>query len=55
MHLTEDVSHNIAKIERHEVGGVVKALLVHCKGPTNPFPPYDQCFQQTINSQANLY
>lgn len=40
MHLVYDVSHNIAKIERHEVEGVVKTLLVHRKGSTRAFPPH---------------
>jgi len=40
MHLVYDVSHNIAKVERHEVEGVVKSLLVHRKGSTRAFPPH---------------
>lgn len=40
MHLVYDVCHNIAKIERHEVEGVVKTLLVHRKGSTRAFPPH---------------
>ena len=40
MHLVYDVCHNIAKIERHEVDGVVKTLLVHRKGATRAFPPH---------------
>lgn len=40
MHLVYDVGHNIAKIERHEVDGVVKTLLVHRKGATRAFPPH---------------
>lgn len=40
MHLVYDVCHNIAKIERHEVQGVVKTLLVHRKGSTRAFPPH---------------
>jgi len=34
-----DVSHNIAKIERHLVDGVERRLLVHRKGATRAFPP----------------
>lgn len=40
MHLVYDVCHNIAKVERHEVDGVVKTLLVHRKGSTRAFPPH---------------
>ena len=34
-----DVSHNMAKIERHEVDGVQVRLCVHRKGATRSFPP----------------
>jgi tRNA-splicing ligase RtcB len=40
MHLVYDVSHNIAKIEKHQVSGDVKTLLVHRKGSTRAFPPH---------------
>jgi tRNA-splicing ligase RtcB (3'-phosphate/5'-hydroxy nucleic acid ligase) len=40
MHLVYDVSHNIAKVEKHEVNGQVKTLLVHRKGSTRAFPPH---------------
>jgi tRNA-splicing ligase RtcB (3'-phosphate/5'-hydroxy nucleic acid ligase) len=40
MHLVYDVSHNIAKVEKHEVDGVVMTLLVHRKGSTRAFPPH---------------
>ncbi|KAK9824653.1 hypothetical protein WJX72_012094 [[Myrmecia] bisecta] len=40
MHLVYDVSHNIAKIEQHEVDGQVRKLLVHRKGATRAFPPH---------------
>ena len=33
-----DVSHNIAKIERHTVDGVGTDLCVHRKGATRSFP-----------------
>ena len=39
MHVVYDVSHNIAKIEHHQVDGVEKKLLVHRKGSTRAFPP----------------
>ena len=34
-----DVCHNIAKRERHEVGGEARTLLVHRKGATRAFGP----------------
>jgi tRNA-splicing ligase RtcB len=34
-----DVSHNTAKIERHEVNGEWKDVLVHRKGATRAFGP----------------
>lgn len=38
MNLIYDVAHNIAKMERHTVDGVVKILCVHRKGATRAFP-----------------
>ena len=40
MSLVYDVSHNIAKVEQHEIGGEIKTLLVHRKGSTRAFPPH---------------
>jgi len=37
--LVYDVCHNIAKMERHEVGGVPRRVCVHRKGATRAFPP----------------
>ncbi|MFH0875785.1 MAG: RtcB family protein [archaeon] len=34
-----DVAHNIAKIEEHEINGIMKKLIVHRKGATRAFPP----------------
>jgi tRNA-splicing ligase RtcB len=34
-----DVAHNTAKLEQHEVEGVLRTLLVHRKGATRAFPP----------------
>jgi tRNA-splicing ligase RtcB len=34
-----DVAHNTAKLERHEVDGAERQLLVHRKGATRAFPP----------------
>jgi tRNA-splicing ligase RtcB (3'-phosphate/5'-hydroxy nucleic acid ligase) len=45
MHMVYDVSHNIAKVEEHDVetsDGQTerKNLLVHRKGATRAFPPH---------------
>ncbi|GFS86634.1 hypothetical protein NPIL_474851 [Nephila pilipes] len=40
MHVIYDVSHNIAKCEKHFVNGKEKMLLVHRKGSTRAFPPH---------------
>uniref|UniRef100_A0A7S1BJ61 RNA-splicing ligase RtcB homolog n=1 Tax=Corethron hystrix TaxID=216773 RepID=A0A7S1BJ61_9STRA len=40
MHVVYDVSHNIAKVERHVVDGQERTLLVHRKGATRAFPPH---------------
>ncbi|WP_345135928.1 RtcB family protein [Streptomyces mexicanus] len=37
--LVYDVSHNLAKIETHEVAGRRRRLCVHRKGATRAFPP----------------
>jgi tRNA-splicing ligase RtcB (3'-phosphate/5'-hydroxy nucleic acid ligase) len=37
--LVYDVCHNIAKFERHSVGGKQETLCVHRKGATRAFPP----------------
>ncbi|MEM3126543.1 MAG: intein-containing RctB family protein [Candidatus Woesearchaeota archaeon] len=39
MHLVYDVAHNIAKIEKHEVDGKKREVIVHRKGSTRAFPP----------------
>lgn len=39
LQLIYDVAHNIAKIERHRVGGEECELCVHRKGATRAFPP----------------
>ncbi|MGQ4892085.1 MAG: intein-containing RctB family protein [Candidatus Njordarchaeia archaeon] len=36
--LVYDVAHNIGKVERHTVDGVVKEVIVHRKGATRGFP-----------------
>ena len=40
MHVIYDVSHNIAKVEQHEVNGKPMTVLVHRKGATRAFPPH---------------
>ena len=40
MEILYDVSHNIAKVESHRIGGTTKQLLVHRKGSTRAFPPH---------------
>ncbi|MEU7874774.1 RtcB family protein [Dactylosporangium sp. NPDC049140] len=37
--LVYDISHNLAKIETHEVAGVPRRLCVHRKGATRALPP----------------
>jgi tRNA-splicing ligase RtcB len=39
MNLIYDVAHNIAKIEKHEVDGKSKKVIVHRKGSTRGFGP----------------
>ncbi len=39
MDLVYDVCHNIAKIEKHDVDGKRKKVMVHRKGATRAFPP----------------
>jgi tRNA-splicing ligase RtcB len=34
-----DIAHNMAKVEEHEVDGVLKSVLVHRKGATRAFGP----------------
>jgi len=38
MKLVYDVSHNIAKIEKHKIGNQLKSVVVHRKGATRAFP-----------------
>src|SRR5215217_6262727 len=39
MRMVYDVAHNTAKLERHEVNGTMRTLLVHRKGATRAFAP----------------
>lgn len=38
MRLVYDVAHNIAKVEKHNVDGEIRSVLVHRKGATRAFP-----------------
>ncbi len=38
MNLVYDVSHNIAKVEKHTIDGKLKSVVVHRKGATRAFP-----------------
>jgi tRNA-splicing ligase RtcB len=40
--LLYDISHNIAKLESHEVAGKKRKLCVHRKGATRALPPGDR-------------
>ncbi|MCK4403509.1 MAG: RtcB family protein [candidate division Zixibacteria bacterium] len=40
MHIIYDVAHNIAKIEKHNIDGEEKEVIVHRKGATRSFPPH---------------
>jgi tRNA-splicing ligase RtcB len=39
LRLIYDVCHNIAKLERHKLGGQQREVMVHRKGATRAFPP----------------
>ncbi len=39
LHQVYDVAHNTAKLERHEVDGTMREVLVHRKGATRAFGP----------------
>jgi tRNA-splicing ligase RtcB len=51
LHQIYDVTHNTAKLEKHDVDGKKKELLVHRKGSTRAFPPghpdLEKDFQET--------
>lgn len=38
MKLIYDVAHNIAKVEKHNIDGVLRSVVVHRKGATRAFP-----------------
>ncbi len=39
MNMVYDVAHNIAKVEKHEIDGKMKEVVVHRKGATRSFGP----------------
>jgi len=39
--LIYDLAHNIAKLEKHKIDGKVLKLVVHRKGATRTFPPFN--------------
>src|SRR3990167_6322012 len=39
MHMVYDVAHNTAKLERYEIDGEMRELLIHRKGATRAFGP----------------
>ncbi len=39
--LVYDHAHNIAKVEKHRIGNKLKEVIVHRKGATRAFPPYN--------------
>ncbi|MGC9356929.1 MAG: RtcB family protein [Anaerolineae bacterium] len=51
LHQVYDVTHNVAKIEFHDVDGERRKLVVHRKGATRAFPPghpdLPEVYQQT--------
>ena len=42
LNILYDVCHNIAKIEEHEIDGINKKLIVHRKGATRAFGPFNE-------------
>ena len=50
MNLVYDVSHNIAKKEKHMVDGQSQYVCVHRKGATRSFPPGHEALCQTYRS-----
>jgi len=51
MHMVYDVAHNTAKVERHEIHGKRREVLIHRKGSTRAFGPgmdgLPDCYRQT--------
>ena len=48
--LVYDISHNIAKVEEHEVGGRLLRVCVHRKGATRALPPGDNRVPEAYRS-----
>lgn len=55
MHVIYDVSHNIAKVEKHFVDGKERTLLVHRKGSTRAFPPHHPLIPVDYQVSFNLF
>ncbi len=47
MELIYDVSHNIAKMEMHDINGTIKEICVHRKGATRAYGPYHKDIPDT--------
>lgn len=51
MHMVYDVAHNTAKVERHQLEGAMREVLVHRKGATRSFGPgmagIPECYRET--------
>lgn len=50
--LLYDVSHNLAKLETHDVDGVARRLCVHRKGATRALPPGDPALPPDLAPQG---
>ncbi|HEU4515147.1 MAG TPA: RtcB family protein [Nocardioidaceae bacterium] len=46
--LVYDVSHNLAKIEEHDVDGATRRLCVHRKGATRSLPPHHPALPEEL-------
>ncbi|MEV6741289.1 RtcB family protein [Streptomyces sp. NPDC051104] len=50
--LVYDVSHNLAKLETHDVAGRLRRLCVHRKGATRAFPPGHPELPENLREQG---
>jgi len=48
MHQVYDVAHNTAKLERHQIDGRWRQLVVHRKGATRAFPPGSEALPPSL-------
>jgi len=51
LRLVYDVSHNLAKIETHDVGGTPTRLCVHRKGATRALPRYHASHRRSADDE----